>query len=102
MKFSLQIIFSVLATLSSAITIPPSAALGGTSVFNGAQVRIYYQNNTRGSGIREISADQPTAPGRDEYQIYGGDTRPNTPLAAISWFSAGATSADVTAPSSLL
>ncbi|KAF1978207.1 hypothetical protein BU23DRAFT_564462 [Bimuria novae-zelandiae CBS 107.79] len=87
MKLSLTLILlTTFSGLLSAATIPKGTGAAITQVQNTADpLRIYYQDNTSGSGIREISVKTPTSAPSSNGLIHGGATRANTPLAALSW-----------------
>jgi hypothetical protein len=58
-------------------------------------VPISSQDNSLGSGIKEISVNVPTAPVTNDDYFYTGQTRRNTPLAAVTWKPAGASTPEV-------
>lgn len=84
--FSLALL-SVFGGVYSAVPVPKGTGIASVSLPNTSDLRIYHQDGLSNSGIKEISTKLPTSPVLNDGFIFGGPTRANTPLAAVSWSS---------------
>ena len=88
MRFTLTLtLLSALSGLLTATPVPKGTDSAAIQIPNSDQLRIYHQDNTSGSGIKEISVKLPAQTQFNDGLIFGGSTRAGTPLAAVSWVS---------------
>lgn len=85
MKFSLPILLlTALSGIYAATPVPKGSSIATIDLPNSADLRIYHQDTSL-TGIKEISTKLPPTGVLNDGYIFGGPTRSNTPLAALTW-----------------
>jgi len=92
MKLSLPLLFTLITSAYSAIPVPKGTTSAAVNIST-SELRIYHQDTT--FGIKEISVGLPDKPIIGDGFIFGGQTRNNTPLAAITWINEGVGNVEV-------
>jgi hypothetical protein len=91
---SLPLILALATSACCAISIPRGTQGAIVNINNNNEFRIFHQSDSS-LGIKEISVGLPTKLPVSDPFIFGGPTRRNSPLAAITWTDEGASNPQV-------